>query len=111
MSQPLGLPEIADMLGVEERTVQQWIRRDLLPDPTYKGVNGSPAWERDLILRWAGDSGRLRSRKLVAEFRLAFDAEPWPARAGGRVPSGRLEPRKKKRAKVRAARTKRAASA
>lgn len=68
-NQVLGRIEIADLLDVDSRTPHAWCARKLLPDPTYPSVNGSPAWERQEILRWAAATGRLPSG-LRAEAKL-----------------------------------------
>jgi len=63
--------------------------------PTYPEINGAPAWERKVVLKWAGGTGRLRSPETIEEYRTLFGTDPWPPRAGGRVPSGQLQPRRK----------------
>lgn len=57
--QIVGLQEIAVLLGVEKRTPHAWAFRGLLPDPDFASINGSRAWKRATILRWAAQSGRL----------------------------------------------------
>lgn len=57
--QVLGRIEIAELLDVDQRTPHAWYQRDLLPPPDHGSVNGSPAWNRDTIVRWAVITGRL----------------------------------------------------
>lgn len=56
---PLGGPEIADLLEVKRGTVRIWIFREVFPKPDYPSVNGMPAWRRSTVLRWAERTGRL----------------------------------------------------
>jgi len=55
----LGRLEIALLLDVDKRTPFAWYTRRLLPAPDHASVNGSPAWNRDTIIRWAAHTGRL----------------------------------------------------
>jgi len=55
---PVGIPEIAVLLGVKQATVNQWRYRQNLPEPQWT-VGGGPAWDRDDILAWAHETGRL----------------------------------------------------
>jgi hypothetical protein len=73
---PVGVIEIAERLGVQDRSVHMMRRRGVLPAPHYDQINGSRAWEWRTVLWWAGETGRLRSRKLKAEYRSTFDLEP-----------------------------------
>lgn len=84
---PVGVLEIADRLGVQDRSVHMMIRRDRLPAPDYESINGSRAWNWRTILWWAGETGRLRTRKLQAEYRITFGLEP-PIVVNGRLPDG-----------------------
>lgn len=54
---PVGIIEIAEKLGVKRATVDQWLQRDLLPEPDWT-VGGRPAWEWSSIARWAQETGR-----------------------------------------------------
>lgn len=56
---PVGIPEIAEKLGVKRATVDQWIQRNLLPPPDWT-VGGRPAWNWVNIRRWAEENGRYR---------------------------------------------------
>lgn len=56
---PVGIPEIAERLGVKRATVDQWIQRGLMPPPDWT-VGGRPAWNWAAIHRWAEETGRLR---------------------------------------------------
>lgn len=85
-STPIGAQEIADLLDVQDRTVHQWIRRGLMPPPRWQSVNGSRAWERNEVIKWAGRSGRLSNPALVAEYVERYGTEPRPVRKGGRLP-------------------------
>ncbi len=54
----VGIREISVLLGVQKRTVDQWRRRDVLPDPDFV-VSGSPVWWVDRIVAWAEQTHRL----------------------------------------------------
>jgi hypothetical protein len=81
---PVGVTEIADRLDVRPRTVHMWIYRSRVPPPEFTTVNGSRAWEWRTILRWAGDTGRLRTPDMVAEYERRFRRRPQPPTRGGR---------------------------
>lgn len=53
----VGVQEIADMLGVQVRTVHMWQHRGRMParDAT---VSGLPAWYRETVRAWARETGR-----------------------------------------------------
>ena len=55
--EPVGIVEIADRLGVQRQTVDQWRQRRLLPEPRWT-VGGRPAWSWPEIERWAQATGR-----------------------------------------------------
>jgi predicted DNA-binding transcriptional regulator AlpA len=57
MTEPVGIKEIAERLGVRRTTVDQWLQRKLLPDSTWT-VGGRPAWEWSEIEAWAKATGR-----------------------------------------------------
>lgn len=73
---PVGVLEIAPRLDVEDRSVHQWLHRHRLPDADYPSVNGTRAWEWATILWWAGETGRLRTADLVAEYVERFGHQP-----------------------------------
>ncbi len=54
---PVGIPEIAERLGVQRNTVDAWRKRQLLPAPGWT-VGGRPAWNWPDIEQWAQDTGR-----------------------------------------------------
>lgn len=54
---PVGIPEIAEKLGVRRATVDQWGQRGLLP-PRDWTVGGRPAWNWPTIHGWAEATGR-----------------------------------------------------
>lgn len=78
----LGRLEIADLLDVDSRTPHAWYARQLLPPPTYESVNGSPAWDRDVILAWAAKTGRLPAALKDEALLLGLDLGELPR--GGR---------------------------
>lgn len=82
--QPLGYKEIAALLEVKERTVTMWKWQDKLPPPDYDSIHGFPAWDRDTIVRWAGETGRARSRKLAKEYEALTGQKPSDRNHGGR---------------------------
>lgn len=55
---PVGLQEIAELLGVTRSAVDGWRSRGVLPAPEWT-VGGRPAWSRGSIERWARETGRL----------------------------------------------------
>ena len=55
---PVGIPEIAQRLGVKRSTVDMWGYRKLMPEPTWQ-VGGRPAWNWPDIKAWAEQSDRL----------------------------------------------------
>lgn len=79
---PVGIAEIAEMLGVSRNTVDQWRHRGDLPGPRWT-VGGRPAWEADTIRQWAETTGRdrtgaeryLNDRLADPDYRAAYDAE------------------------------------
>lgn len=81
---PVGVIEIADRLGVLDRSVHKMIQRGRLPDPDYETVNGSRAWDWRTILWWAGETRRLNRESLRDEYRRTFRTEPPVARKRSR---------------------------
>lgn len=55
---PMGPKEVADFLAVKRATVQQWLFRKVLPNRDFT-VSGFPAWEKETIVRWALETGRM----------------------------------------------------
>ncbi len=53
----LGLVEIAELLDVERETPRKWRKRNVLPEPDYM-ISGTPVWRREVIERWARETGR-----------------------------------------------------
>lgn len=86
VSDPVGVIEIADRLGVLDRSVHKMIQRGRLPEPDYPTVNGSRAWEWPTILWWAGETRRLSGEELRDEYRRTFRLEPPVSRK--RTPKG-----------------------
>lgn len=56
----VGLPEIAEQLGVVRGTADMWRRRGVLPPPSGR-VGRSPSWRWSEIEQWARETGRLAS--------------------------------------------------
>jgi|SRR5579884_2521554 len=56
--EPVGAREVASLVGVAIGTVHAWRQRGLLPRPRWT-VSGSPAWDREEVLAWARQTGRL----------------------------------------------------
>lgn len=54
---PVGLAEIADLLGVTRQTADNWRTRGALPPPRWT-VGGRPAWAWGAIHAWAVSTGR-----------------------------------------------------
>lgn len=68
---PVGTREVAQRIGVQERTVHMWGHRGRLPEPDWPSINGYRAWNWATILWWAGETGRLND-DLVAQYRATF---------------------------------------
>lgn len=85
---PVGAMEIGERLGIDSRSVHVANRRGSMPEPSGNQVNGFDAWEWRTILWWAGETKRLRTPELVAQFEAMFEETP-PAAKGtvGKVPS------------------------
>lgn len=81
----LGAREVAELLNVRPRTVHQWRFRRRLPESDVV-LHATNLWRRSTILRWAGDTGRLRAPALRAEYEKRWETEPLPYRQGGRIP-------------------------
>jgi predicted DNA-binding transcriptional regulator AlpA len=66
----VGIPEIAERLGVARRTVVAWryrhrrrpVKRPWLPFPEPFSLGGRPVWQWTDIERWAQATGRLNGR-------------------------------------------------
>ena len=56
---PIGVSEIAELLGVEVTTVSSWRQRHVLPSPD-KIVNAgkTPFWKTKKLVNWANATGR-----------------------------------------------------
>lgn len=61
----VGLKEVAQRLGVEERTASMWKWRGLLP-PADGIVSGLPVWRWSTIRKWATATGRLPKQEETA---------------------------------------------
>ncbi|WP_116996368.1 hypothetical protein [Desertimonas flava] len=79
---PVGAIEIAHRLDVTPKTVQTWRFRRALPPADYQ-VNGADAWDWMTILRWAGQTGRLRTEAMAAAYKAKFRKDPAPPNEGG----------------------------
>lgn len=55
---PVGIREIAERLGVQRRTIDQWRIRGRMPAPDWM-VGGRPAWAWETIRSWAATTGRI----------------------------------------------------
>lgn len=55
----LGLPEIAELLGVARNTPARWNDRGVLPPPVCKVSTTIPVWYRHTIVVWAYQTKRL----------------------------------------------------
>ena len=77
-SDPVGVLEVADRLGVKDRTVHMWLFRNLMPDPDFDTVNGSRAWEWRTVLKWAGENGKTYTESSREEYQRRFRRKPAP---------------------------------
>jgi hypothetical protein len=57
---PMGMLEIAAMLGYSDAAARQWKRRNVLPAPSGS-VSGTPYWWRRNVLVWALAHGKTRA--------------------------------------------------
>jgi hypothetical protein len=59
-AQIVGMSELPGFLRLSSpRTASAWQQRKQLPPPDYPSVNGSSAWRRMTIVRWAATTERL----------------------------------------------------
>lgn len=65
----MGVTEIAELLGVQRSTVEQWGQRSLLP-PSDWPVGGRDAWRWGRIRTWAILTGRLAFEPGVARITM-----------------------------------------
>ncbi|OUW68846.1 MAG: hypothetical protein CBD62_01105 [Candidatus Pelagibacter sp. TMED202] len=57
--QPVGVYEIALLLGVEPATVSSWRQRKRLPNPAgHLNKGRTPFWKTGDVLAWANATGR-----------------------------------------------------
>lgn len=54
----IGVSELGAFLGVRPTTVHVWGNRGQRPPADYT-INGHEAWDRETIIRWAAQTGRL----------------------------------------------------
>lgn len=69
--QPVGVNELAELLGIKLDTVRQWRMRGHLPPADFPRVNGRPAWKRANIVRWAIAQRRVGIGHLLTEEEVA----------------------------------------
>lgn len=55
---PVGAVEIAELLHVSRKTVDQWRQRGIFLEPRWT-VGGRPAWLASDVLEWARETGRV----------------------------------------------------
>lgn len=57
--QPLGIQEIASLLGFQKTTVSSWRQRKLFPVPDQVVSGGTVAlWKKSTVVNWANATGR-----------------------------------------------------
>lgn len=56
---PVGLTEIAELLGKAHETMKQWSRQKILPPPATLIGGRVPVWSKAEIVKWAKKTGRL----------------------------------------------------
>ncbi len=57
--QPLGVQEIADLLGYSRTTVSSWRQRKQFPQPDAVVSGGNVAlWKKSSVITWANATGR-----------------------------------------------------
>ena len=61
--QPLGVQEIADLLGYSRTTVSSWRQRKQFPHPDAVVSGGQVAlWKKSSVVNWANANGRDKNR-------------------------------------------------
>lgn len=75
--------EIAERLGVQRATAHKWLQRAILPDPDWPSVSGNKAWDWSNVLRWAGETGHVRSAEAAVEYEKLTGQRPIEPRVGG----------------------------
>lgn len=59
-NEPIGLSDVARLLGVSRLTPLKWRQRELMPEPVEGWrVSGDPVWRKLVALVWALRTGRL----------------------------------------------------
>ena len=72
--QPVGVHEIALLLGVEPATVSSWRQRKRLPNPEgYLNKGRTPFWKQGEILDWAAATGRNKKVNIQAVDTQVYD--------------------------------------
>lgn len=62
-NEPIGLSDVARLLGVSRLTPLKWRQRELMPEPVEGWrVSGDPVWRKLVALVWALRTGRLDGR-------------------------------------------------
>ncbi len=89
---PVGVLEMAERLGMKDRSIHMVRRRGQLPKPDYETVNGSRAWEWSTILWWAGETDRLRTQTLRDEYTATFGVTPPGKPASAAASTWRIAP-------------------
>lgn len=57
--EPLGVQEIAALLGYKKQTVSSWRQRKIFPVPDTVVSNGSVGlWKKSTVINWANATGR-----------------------------------------------------
>ena len=56
---PVGLTEIAELLGRSLNTVKWWSSQGMLPEPVARIGGKVPVWSKREIEKWARKTGRL----------------------------------------------------
>jgi hypothetical protein len=53
IDKPLSRAEVADLLGVQRKTLSRWVRQRLFPKPTIRGYgrNGKMLWSAGVVAR------------------------------------------------------------
>lgn len=61
--QPLGVQEIADLLGYSRTTVSSWRQRKQFPLPDAEVSGGQVAlWKKSSVIAWANATGRNKNK-------------------------------------------------
>jgi|TARA_B100001094_G_scaffold30746_1_gene25570 predicted DNA-binding transcriptional regulator AlpA len=64
--QPLGVQEIAELLGYKKTTVSSWRQRKQFPVPDHTVANNTVGlWKKSTVINWANATGRNKTGAIL----------------------------------------------